>query len=136
VGAYPALKRLGAALPLALHCVAQPEALEALRGKLREDAPDALRLSFEAASPQAMARALEDCDFVLLPRAPRLQREVAHAGRPAIVGEDPCEALRWALAHPRETLEGLQRAQQQLDETCTPAVVARAWVRLFMKGPR
>ena len=35
-----------------------------------------------------------------------------------------------------DVLESLQRAQQQLDEIHAPAVVARAWVRIFMKGPR
>ena len=136
VGAYPALKALGRDLPLSLHCIGEPEVLEALRGALPQEAPDAVRLSFEASTPEAMARALEACDFVLLPRAPRLQREVLHAGRLAIVDADPCEAIRRALAHPRETLESLQRAQQQLDEIHAPAVVARAWVRIFMKGPR
>lgn len=136
VGAYPALKALGGELPLSLHCVADPEVLDALRGALPQEAPEAVRLSFEPGSPQAMPRALEDCDFVLFPRAPRLQREVLQAGRLAVVDADPCEAIRRALAHPRETLESLQRAQQQLDEIHAPAVVARAWVRIFMKGPR
>ena len=136
VGAYPALKALGRERPLSLHCIAAPEVLEALRAALPQDAPDAVHVSFEASAPQAMARALEACDFVLLPGTARLQREALHAGRLAIVEADPCEAIRRALAQPRETLESLQRAQQQLDEIHAPAVVARAWVRIFMKGPR
>ncbi|MGQ0546523.1 MAG: hypothetical protein ACT4P3_14510 [Betaproteobacteria bacterium] len=135
VGAYPALKNLGAELPLALHCVAPPEALDALLERLQEDAPEAVRFSFEAASPRALSGALEACDFVLAHDA-RLQREALHAGRLAIGGADPCEAIRRALADPHGTLEELQRAQRQLDETCAPAVVARAWVRIFMKGSR
>ena len=136
VGAYPSLKRLGTALPLALHCVAAPEALDALLERVQEDAPDALRLSFEAFSPHAWSHALHECDFVLLPGSPRLEREVLHAGRFAIAGADPCEAIRAALARPRDILEGLQRAQQALDETHAPAAVARAWVRILMKGTR
>lgn len=134
VGAYPALQRLGRELPLELHCVAAPEALERLLERVQEDAPEALTLSVEAASPAAMARALEACDFVLLPPDERRRRAALHAGRLAIGGGDPCEAIRWALAHPRETLEGLQRAQRELDQTHAPAVVARAWVRIFMKA--
>ena len=134
VGAYPALQRLGRELPLELHCVAAPEALERLLERVQEDAPEALTLSVEAASPAAMARALEACDFVLLPPDERRRRAALHAGRLAIGGADPCEAIRWALAHPRETLEGLQRAQRELDQTHAPAVVARAWVRIFMKA--
>jgi len=136
VGAYPALQRLGAELPLTLHCVAAPEVLEALREQVREDAADAVRLSFEVASSQVLARALEACDFLLLPRAARLQRAAVQAGRHAIVGDNPCDAIREALAHPRETLESLQSAQQKLDAAHAPAVVARAWVRIFMRGPR
>ena len=136
VGAYPELRRLGAEEPLTLCCVADPEVLEALRGALQKDRSDALRVLLEAASPQALSRALEACDFVLLPRDARLERTALQAGRHAIVGDNPCEALRWALAHPRETLESLQRAQQQLDAAHAPAVVARAWVRIFMRGPR
>ena len=136
VGAYPALRGLGAELPLALHCVAAPDVLDALLDQVQEDAPDAVKLSFEAASPATMARALDACDFVLLPGSARLRRLALQAGRHAIAGENPCEAIRWALAHPRETLEGLQRAQQKLDEAHAPAVVARAWVRIFMKGRR
>ena len=55
VGAYPALKKLGVHVPLALHCVAAPEVLDALLERVQEDAPDALRLSFEALSPEARA---------------------------------------------------------------------------------
>jgi len=134
VGAYPALQRLGRELPLELHCVAAPEALERLLERVQEDAPEALTLSVEAASPAAMARALEACDFVLLPPDERRRRAGLHAGRLAIGGADPCEAIRSALAHPRETLEGLQSAQRELDQTHAPAVVARAWVRIFMKA--
>ena len=136
VGAYPELRRLGVELPLTLHCVAAPEVLEALRERVQEDPSDAVRLSFDVASSQVLSQALEACDFVLLPRDARLQRAALQAGRHAIVGDNPCEALRWALAHPRETLESLQRAQQHLEETHAPAVVARAWVRIFMQGPR
>lgn len=136
VGAYPALKELGAELPLTLHCVAAPEVIDALRGQVREDAADAVRLSFDVASSQVLSQALEACDFLLLPREARLQRAALQAGRQAIVGDNPCEAIRRALARPRETLESLQRAQQHLEETHAPAVVARAWVRIFLKGPR
>lgn len=136
VGAYPALQRLGTELPLTLHCVAAPAVLDALRERLHEDAADAVRLSFEPASSQVLSQALEACDFVLVPHGARLQRTALQAGRHAIVGDNPCEAIRWALAHPRETLERLQRAQQQLDEAHAPSVVARAWVRIFMRGPR
>jgi hypothetical protein len=136
VGAYPALRALGRGVPLSLHCIAAPEVLDALLERVHEDAPDALRLSFEAHSPEARARALHECDFVLLPGSPRLAREVAHAGRFAIAGDDPCEAIRVALARPRETLEALQREQQALDETHIPAAVARAWARILMKGTR
>jgi hypothetical protein len=136
VGAYPALKQLGAEHPLTLHCVATPEVLDALREQVREDGADAVRLSFDVASSQVLSQALEACDFLLLPREARLQRAAVQAGRHAIVGDDPCAAIRQALAQPRETLESLQRAQQELDEAHAPAVVARAWVRIFMRGSR
>ena len=136
VGTYPALQRLGAELPLTLHCVAAPEVLDAVRAKLREDAADAVRLSFDIASSGALSQALEACDFLLLPRGARLQRAAVQAGRHAIVGDAPCEAIRQALAQPRETLERLRSAQRRLDEAHAPAVVARAWVRIFMRGPR
>lgn len=136
VGTYPELKRLGAELPLTLHCVATAQVLGALREQVREDAADAVRLSFDVASSQVLSQALEACDFLLLPRAARLQRAAVQAGRHAIAGDNPCQAIRQALAHPRETLESLQSAQQKLDEAHAPAVVARAWVRIFMRGPR
>ncbi len=136
VGAYPALKRLGAELPLTLHCLAAPEVLEVLRERLHEDAADAVRLSLEAASSPALSQALAACDFVLVPREARLQRIALQAGRQAIAGDNPGEAIRWALAHPRETLENLRRAQEQLAAAHAPAVVARAWIRILMKGPR
>jgi hypothetical protein len=136
VGAYPRLKTLGSQLPLSLQCVAAPETLDALLERISEDAPEAVRLSFEAAAPETMGRALEACDFVLLPGSARLEREVLHAGRLAITGADPCEAIRRALAQPRETLERLRRAQRELDERYAPAVVARAWIRILMKGGR
>jgi len=136
VGTYPGLRRLGTELPLTLQCVATPEVLEALREQVREDAADAVRLSFDVASTQVLSQALEACDFLLLPREARLQRAAVQAGRHAILGDNPCEAIRQALAHPRETLESLQSAQQKLDEAHAPAVVARAWVRIFMRGPR
>ena len=132
---YPALKQLGAEHPLTLHCVAAPEVLEALREQIREDAA-AVRLSFDIASSQVLSQALEACDFLLLPREARLQRAAVQAGRHAIVGDNPCEAIRQALAHPRETLESLHSAQQKLDAIHAPAVVARAWVRIFMRGSR
>jgi hypothetical protein len=136
VGTYPDLRQLGAELPLTLHCVAAPEVLDALRERLQEDLVDAVRLTFDAASSQVLSQALEACDFVLLPREARLQRAALQAGRQAIVGDNPCEAIRRALAQPRETLESLQRAQQHLEQAHAPAVVARAWVRIFMKGSR
>lgn len=136
VGAYPGLKALGAEMPLSLRCVAAPEVLEALLARVQEDAPKAVRLAFEAASPLALALALEQCDFLLLPREERLRRMALHAGRHAIVGENPCQAIRWALAHPMATLEELQRAQRLLDQVHAPEVVARAWARILMKGSR
>jgi hypothetical protein len=136
VGAYPELKALGAKLPLALQCLAAPETLDALLERIQEDAPEAVRLAFAATSAKALARALDECDFVLLPGSARLEREVLHAGRLAITGADPCEAIRQALAQPRAALERLQRAQRELDEAYAPAVVARAWVRILMKGRR
>lgn len=134
VGAYPALQRLGREVPLELHCVAAPQALDALLERIREDDPQALKLSVEAASPESLVQAVEACDFVIFPPDARRRRAAAHAGRLAIGADNPCEAIRWALAHPRETLESLSRAQAELDEIHAPAVVARAWVRLFMKG--
>lgn len=136
VGAYPALKALGGELPLELTCVAPAEALDGLRARMPEDAPERLRLGFEAASAEALSRALEACDFALVPPEARLQRRALHAGRHAIAAGNPCEAIRWALAHPRETLESLQRAQHELDQTHAPARVARAWARILMKGRR
>lgn len=133
VGAYPALLQLGREWPLELHCLAAAPTLEALLEQVQETEPDALRLSVEAGSPQALARALEACDFVLLPADARRRRAALHAGRLAIGGDNPCEAIRRALAHPRETLESIRRAQAQLDETHAPAVVARAWVGVFMR---
>ena len=135
VGAYPGLKMLGREVALELHCVAAPEVLDALLERVQEDAPDAVRLSFEAATPQGLARSLEACDFVLLP-APGLRRAAVHAGRFAILGDDPCEAIRRALARPGETLEHLQHAQHELDQTHASALAARAWVGIFMKGLR
>ena len=128
VGAYPALEALGREIALELHCVAAPEVLEALtiRG-------DAVKLSFEEETKEGIARALEACDFALVPPDPRRERIVLNAGRLAIPAADPCAAIRRALANPHEVLERLQVAQRRLDEVHAPQVVARAWVRIFTR---
>lgn len=136
VGAYPMLAALGRELPLDLACVAAPAALERLRSRLPEKAPEGVRIAFEEASAEALSRALDACDFALVPGDPRLRRMAVHAGRIPVAADNPCEAIRRALAHPREALENLQRAQSELDETHAPALVARAWARILMKGRR
>ena len=129
VGAYPALEALGREIALELHCVAAPEVLEALhiRG-------DAVKLSFEEETSEGIMRALEACDFGLVPPDPRRERMVLNAGRLAIPAADPCEAIRRALANPQEVLESLRLAQQRLDAVHAPDVVARAWVRILIRG--
>jgi len=131
VGAYPSLEALGRELPLSLHCLAPPDAAEELRARLPR--ADTVEVAFHTLP---LGQALEACDFVLAPGSARLQREALHAGRLAIGAGDPCEAIRRALAAPQETLERLAQAQQELDRAYAPAAVARAWVRIFMKGNR
>lgn len=131
VGAYPSLEALGRELPLSLHCVAPPDAIDELRARLPR--AEAVEVAFHAVP---LGQALEACDFVLAPGSARLEREALHAGRLAIGAGDPCEAIRRALAAPQETLERLEQAQRELDRAYAPAAVARAWVRIFMKGNR
>jgi hypothetical protein len=128
VGAYPKLEALGREIALELHCVAAPEVLEALhiRG-------DAVKVSFEEETKEGFARALEACDFGLVPPDPRRERMVLNAGRLAIPVADPCDAIRRALADPQEVLEGVRAAQERLDAVHAPQVVARAWVRIFTR---
>lgn len=135
VGTYPMLTALGRDLPLDVACVATPATLEHLRGRLPEK-PGGVRIVYEEASAETLSRALDACDFVLVPGDPRLRRMAVHAGRIPIAADNPCEAIRRALADPREALESLQRAQSELDQTHAPALVARAWVRILMKGRR
>ena len=151
--AYPELVRLGAELPLALHCIApQGAALETLAQVLREDDPDAVQLRLEAWSPLAMVQALASCHLVLLPDAGAASRSrligALHAGRFAIarsspyhgklaafawVGEDLAEGVRWSATHADEVLGRLTAGQRYLDEVHQPAAVARTWIQLFMK---
>jgi hypothetical protein len=156
IEAYPALARLGREIPLALQCIApQGTALESLADGLREDDPDALRLTLEAWSPDAMAQALASCDVVLLPGSgaalPCRLIAALQAGRLGIaapspyygklaefawIGADLAEGIRWALSHPGAVLDRLTRGQQYLDQVHDPASVARAWMALFLKGSR
>jgi hypothetical protein len=156
VEAYPGLARLGRDIPLALQCIApQGAALESLADSLREDDPDALRLTLEAWSPAAMAQALATCDVVVLPGGSAVlpSRLIAalHAGRLGIArpspyygklsefawtGADLAQGIQWALSHPGEVLDRLTRGQRYLDQVHAPASVARAWMALFLKGSR
>jgi hypothetical protein len=145
-----ALERLGRELPLELRCLAPPgPALEALADRLVERDPDALRIALQAWSMPAQAQRLGECDFVLLPGSVARLASSLYAGRLALarphpefgalagyawVGEDPCEGIRWALADPRAALERLRRGQQYVNPIHAPSAVARAWVRMFMKG--
>jgi hypothetical protein len=153
VAAYPELLRLGAEVPLGLHCIApQGAALDSLAQALREKDPEALELRLQAWSPAAMAQALASCDLALLPDAGAASRSrligALHAGRFAVarsspyhgklaafawVGEELAEGVRWAAAHPEEVLARLAAGQRYLDEVHQPAAVARAWIALFMK---
>jgi len=146
LGACPALRRLGRTRPLELRCIAPPAVLEALADKLREDEPDALRLSFAAWSPAAIAEALAACHFVILPPGPAAVVDAVNAGRLAIaqpdprfgalsefawVGEDPARGIEWALAHAREVMERIARGQTLLAERHAPGSVARRWLEVL-----
>jgi len=149
----PGLERLGREIPLALRCLCPAgAALEALANRLREEDPEALRLTLEAWSPGTLAHALAGCDLALLPgQAPadsiRLSAAL-HAGRFPVchpspyygalgefawVGDDLAEGIRWALSHPEEVLERLGRAQDYVARAHAPAGVARDWIRIFLK---
>lgn len=144
------LERLGRELPMELRCLAPPgPALEALADRLLERDPDALRISMQAWSMPAQASRLGECDFVLLPGTLARLVSALYAGRLALArpgpqlgaaaqyawtGEDPCEGIRWALADPRAALERVRRGQEYANSIHAPSAVARAWVRMFMKG--
>ena len=149
----PGLERLGREIPLALRCLCPAgAALEALANRLREEDPEALRLTLEAWSPGTLAHALATCDLVLLPgQAPadsiRLSAAL-HAGRFPVchpspyygalgefawVGNDPAEGIRWALSHPEDVLGRLGRARDYVARVHAPATVARDWIRIFLK---
>lgn len=148
--AVEGLERLGRELPMELRCLAPAgPALEALADRLVERDPDALRIAMQAWSMPAQASRLGECDFVLLPGTLARLVSALYAGRLALaqprpelgaaaayawVGEDPCEGIRWALADPRAALERVRRGQQHAISIHAPSAVARAWVRLFMKG--
>jgi len=149
----PKLERLGREIPLALRCLCPAgAALEALANRLREEDPEALRLTLEAWSPRTLAHALAGCDLALLPgQAPadsiRLSAAL-HAGRFPVchpspyygalgefawVGDDLAEGIRWALSHPEEVLARLDRAQDYVGRVHAPAAVARGWIEIFRK---
>ena len=149
----PKLERLGREIPLALRCLCPAgAALEALANRLREEDPEALRLTLEAWSPRTLAHALAGCDLALLPgQAPadsiRLSAAL-HAGRFPVchpspyfgalgefawVGNDLAEGIRWALSHPEEVLARLDRAQDYVGRVHAPAAVARGWIEIFRK---
>jgi hypothetical protein len=154
VQAYPSLERLGREIPLSLRCMAlQGAALETLAESLREELPEALRLTLAAWSPATMAHALGSCDFVLLPGSgaalPSRLIAALHGGRLGIaypspyygklsefawVGDDLAEGIRWALSHPTQVLDRIGRGQQYLDQVHDPTSVAHAWIRLFLKA--
>jgi hypothetical protein len=153
IASYPALLRLGDELPLALHCMApQGAGLQSLAHALSAFDPEPVQLTVEAWSPPAMAQALAACDLVLLPGTGAALRSrligALHAGRLAIahpspyygklaefawLGEDLAEGVRWSLSHAEKVLARLLAGQRHLDEVHAPAMVARAWLQLFMK---
>ena len=149
----PGLERLGREIPLALRCLCPSgAALDALANRLREEDPEALRLTLEAWSPGTLAHALAGCDLALLPgQAPadsiRLSAAL-HAGRFPVchpspyygalgefawVGNDLAEGIRWALSHPEDVLGRLGRARDYVARVHAPATVARDWIRIFLK---
>ena len=153
----PALEEFSRRCALLLTCVTLPvpEIAQLLTPQRLHDGAS-LRTAFLDWSPQAMEAAIGSSDIVLIPsdyrnpvkQAKSPNRLIAglHGGRfvlahplPAYepyaafawLGEDLCEGLRWALAHPREVLERIRRGHDFIDSKHSPEAVARFWLDVF-----
>lgn len=51
----------------------------------------------------------------------------AEFGDFASLGEDLVAGIRWAIAHPKETLNKIRRGQKIIAERCSVAAIAKAW---------
>lgn len=142
--------------PLALDFVAAAEReaplVAPLLAKLVAANPQ-LTTRFVAWSPEATLRAIDECDFVLLPQdtssawlsAKSHNRlvEAIRGGRLAIaspipsylelaegawVGEDLAQGLEWALANPAAAAERVRAGQAAIANRFSPEAVGRKWL--------
>lgn len=142
----PALDELAERYPLLLTCVSS----EMPDINMREGSR--LRVQFVPWSPHALDPALAATDFVLIPsdfrrpgKSPNRLVAALHGGRfpiahplPAYapyaafswVGDNLCDGLRWAIAHPRKVVERIARGQAYIDSRHSPEAVARFWLDL------
>jgi hypothetical protein len=153
----PVLEEFSRQSALLLTCVTQPVAdLAELLTPERTNESATLRVEFLPWSAPIMESAIAASDLILIPsdyRNPVMQakspnRLIAglHGGRfvvahplPAYepyaqfawIGEDLCEGLRWAIAHPREVLQRIAAGQAYIDQKHSPEAVARFWLDAF-----
>ena len=153
----PGLEELSRQYAVLLTCVTQPVAeLAQLLTPQRTHESATLRVQFWQWSPQVMETAIASNDIILIPsdyRNPVKQAKspnrliaglqggrfvVAHPlpayepyGRFAWIGDDLCQGIRWALAHPREVLERITGGQDYIDQKHSPQAVARFWLDLL-----
>jgi hypothetical protein len=153
----PALETFARSYPLLVSVITTPVAEIAALLTEKHTHPEArLRMHFVPWTPFALDEAMGIADLVIIPSEHRNRLKQAkspnrlvaglHGGRfvvahplPAYqpygefawLGEDLCEGLAWAIRHPREVAERIQRGQAYIDERHSPEAVARFWLDVF-----
>ena len=130
--------------------------LEGLFQTVNSVAEGELTLSVEPWAPDGLWSALHACDAVLLPserlhskkhaRSANRLIEALRAGRFAIahpvpsylefsdhawIGEDLCEGIEWAVAHPNAVMERISRGQAYVEAQYSPEAIGESWEALM-----
>lgn len=155
-----ALCEIAQAVPVQLTLVTTPHSsINEIKAIALREAPGRIGLALCPWSPSAQARALEECDLVLIPSdtqdplkngvsANRLASAL-WAGRVAIasplpsyrqladfawLGDDLRAGIEWCLAHPAEALAGVSAARPVLERRFSAHAVARQWRNVLARA--
>lgn len=152
----PRLARFARSRRVELRVLTVPsDSLEAWCSIANRFAEGEMSISVESWSQEGLWSALESCDAVVLPteslpftkvaRSANRLVETLRAGRFAIahpvtsylefrdfawIGEDLCEGIGWALAHPESAKQRILRGQAYVEAQYSPAAIGESWEAL------